>query len=123
MIEAMACGTPVLAYRAGAVVEVIDEGITGMIVDNLDQACIAAAQVASLDRRRVRRRFEERFTAHRMAKDYLRVYRSRFAAQPERIVNGGRCANGDELVIDVDQSTERKFGRPNHDESAAHDEA
>ena len=123
MIEAMACGTPVLAYRAGAVAEVIDEGITGMIVDNTDQARIAAAQVAKLDRRKVRRRFEERFTAHRMAKDYLRVYRGLFAAQPERMVSGGQRVNGDELVIDVDQRAERKFGRPNRHKSAAHDEA
>jgi glycosyltransferase involved in cell wall biosynthesis len=50
MIEAMACGTPVLAYRAGAVAEVIDEGITGMIVDNINQARIASVQVAALDR-------------------------------------------------------------------------
>jgi len=75
MIEAMACGTPVLAYRAGAVQEVIDEGITGMVVDNIDQALIASAQVAALDRRKVRRRYEERYTAHRMANDYVRVYR------------------------------------------------
>jgi glycosyltransferase involved in cell wall biosynthesis len=86
MIEAMSCGTPVLAYRAGAVSEVIDEGITGMIVDNIDQARIALVQVAALDRRKVRRRFEERFTARRMAKDYVRVYQSLayHAALPRR---------------------------------------
>src|SRR5271155_3280215 len=81
MIEAMACGTPVLAYRAGAVQEVIEEGITGMIVDNIDQARIASGQVAALDRRKVRRRFEERFTANRMAEDYIGVYR-RLVRQP-----------------------------------------
>ena len=108
MIEAMACGTPVLAYRAGAVAEVIDEGITGMIVDNLDQARIASVQVAALDRRKVRRRFEERFTATRMANDYVRVYRSlvRHAPHPARDivfdVNGGARMNGDELATDVD---------------------
>jgi glycosyltransferase involved in cell wall biosynthesis len=86
MIEAMSCGTPVLAYRAGAVSEVIDEGITGMIVDNIDQARIALVQVAALGRRKVRSRFEERFTAHRMAKDYVRVYQSLtyHAARPGR---------------------------------------
>ena len=108
MIEAMACGTPVLAYRAGAVPEVIDEGVTGMIVDNIDQARIALVQVAGLDRRKVRRRFEERFTARRMAKDYVRVYRGLVhrAAQvrgPKRIsANGGTRISGDELVSDVD---------------------
>jgi hypothetical protein len=54
---------------------VIDEGVTGMIVDNIDQVRIALVQVAALDRRRVRRRSEERFTARRMANDYIRVYR------------------------------------------------
>jgi glycosyltransferase involved in cell wall biosynthesis len=57
MIEAMSCGTPVLAYRAGSVPEIIDEGVTGMIVDNIDQARIALVQVAALDRRKVRSRF------------------------------------------------------------------
>jgi glycosyltransferase involved in cell wall biosynthesis len=108
MIEAMSCGTPVLAYRAGFVPEIIDEGVTGMIVDNIDQARIAMVQVAALDRRKVRSRFEERFTARRMAKDYVRVYRGllRHAAQPGRgtrhPVNGGAHVSGDELVNDVD---------------------
>jgi glycosyltransferase involved in cell wall biosynthesis len=105
MIEAMACGTPVLAYRAGAVPEVIDEGVTGMIVDNIDQARIALAQVAALDRRRVRRRFEERFTARRMANDYVRVYRSLVRRAAHRTAGIKRLANarivGDELVLDV----------------------
>jgi glycosyltransferase involved in cell wall biosynthesis len=108
MIEAMACGTPVLAYRAGAVPEVIDEGVTGMIVDNIDQACIASVQVAALDRHKVRRRFEERFTARRMANDYVRVYRGlvyRAAHSGRDIkfsINGGARIGGDELVSDVD---------------------
>ena len=108
MIEAMSCGTPILAYRAGSVPEIIDEGVTGMIVDNIDQARIALVQVAALDRRKVRSRFEERFTARRMAKDYVRVYRGlvRHAAQPGRgtrhPVNGGAHVSGDELVNDVD---------------------
>jgi glycosyltransferase involved in cell wall biosynthesis len=108
MIEAMSCGTPVLAYRAGSVPEIIDEGVTGMIVDDIDQARIALVQVAALDRRKVRSRFEERFTARRMAKDYVRVYRGllRHAAQPGRgtrhPVNGGAHVSGDELVNDVD---------------------
>ena len=77
MIEAMACGTPVLAFRCGSVPEIIDEGVTGMIVDGMEEAAIAALpQVIALDRRAVRRRFEERFSATRMAKDYVSVYRS-----------------------------------------------
>jgi glycosyltransferase involved in cell wall biosynthesis len=108
MIEAMACGTPVLAYRAGAVPEVVDEGITGMIVDNIDQARIASVQVAALDRRKVRRRFEERFTARRMATDYVRVYQSLVYHATQRgrstkyPVNGGARISGDELVSDAD---------------------
>ena len=108
MIEAMSCGTPVLAYRVGSVPEVIDEGVTGMIVDNIDQARIALVHVAALDRRKVRRRFEERFTARRMARDYVRVYRGLVgrAAQPgrgsKRPVNGGTRIGEDELFSDVD---------------------
>jgi glycosyltransferase involved in cell wall biosynthesis len=76
MIEAMACGTPVLAFRCGSVSEVIEEGVTGLIVDDIDEAISALPRVLTLDRRTVRRRFEERFSATRMAKDYLGVYRS-----------------------------------------------
>src|SRR6185312_8841518 len=67
MIEAMACGTPVLAFRHGSVPEVIDEGVTGYIVDDIESAVATIPRLLSLDRRRVRQRFEERFTATRMA--------------------------------------------------------
>src|SRR5262249_9520597 len=76
MIEAMACGTPVLAFRRGSVAEIIDEGVTGAIVDSPERAAQILPQVLALDRRKVRRRFEERFSVTRMAKDYLQVYRS-----------------------------------------------
>ena len=75
MIEAMACGTPVLAFRCGSVPEVIDDGVTGRVVDSEEEAIAALPAVLSYDRRAVRRRFEERFTAARMAEDYLGVYR------------------------------------------------
>jgi glycosyltransferase involved in cell wall biosynthesis len=74
MIEAMACGTPVLAFRKGAVPEVIDDGVTGYVVDTMDEAICALGGVLALDRSRVRRRYEERFSATRMAQDYLKVY-------------------------------------------------
>jgi len=74
MIEAMACGTPVLAFRAGSVPEVIDHGVTGMIVDSVEVAVAAMPRVLGLDRAAVRRRFEERFTAKRMALEYVSVY-------------------------------------------------
>jgi glycosyltransferase involved in cell wall biosynthesis len=76
MIEAMACGTPVLAFRCGSVEEIVEPGVTGAIVASVDEAVRALPRVLALGRRRVRRRFEQRFTATRMAKDYLAVYRS-----------------------------------------------
>jgi glycosyltransferase involved in cell wall biosynthesis len=76
LIEAMACGTPVLAFRCGSVPETVDHGVTGLIVESMEEAIAALPRVMGLDRRAVRRRFEERFTATRMAKDYLSVYRS-----------------------------------------------
>ena len=81
MIEAMACGTPVLAFRHGSVPEIIDDGITGRIVDTVAEAIVALPEVLALDRRAVRRRFEERFLAARMAKDYGRVYRALLNAE------------------------------------------
>jgi glycosyltransferase involved in cell wall biosynthesis len=76
MIEAMACGTPVLAFRHGSVPEIIDPGVTGHIVDSMDEAAKALSRVLALDRHGVRQRFDERFSATRMAKDYLSVYRA-----------------------------------------------
>ena len=83
MIEAMACGTPVLAFRNGAVSEVIDEGVTGHVVDSMDEAICHAWGVLALDRGRVRQRFEERFTGQRMAQDYVKIY-ERLIGDPER---------------------------------------
>ena len=76
MIEAMACATPVLAFRRGSVPEIIDDGVTGLTVDDVEEAVRVLPRLLSLDRRTVRQRFEERFTATRMAKDYLSVYRA-----------------------------------------------
>jgi glycosyltransferase involved in cell wall biosynthesis len=75
MIEAMACGTPVLAFRRGSVPEVIDDGITGNVVESEQEAIAALPAILSYDRRAVRQRFEERFTATRMAEDYVSAYR------------------------------------------------
>jgi glycosyltransferase involved in cell wall biosynthesis len=76
LIEAMSCGTPVLAFCRGSVPEVVDDGVTGIIVDSMDDALRMLPRVIALDRRAVRRRFEERFSAERMAKEYLAAYRS-----------------------------------------------
>ena len=73
-IEAMACGTPVVAFRQGSVPEIIEPGLTGAIVESEDAAVEALAAVATLDRGRIRQRFEERFSAERMARDYVALY-------------------------------------------------
>jgi glycogen synthase len=75
MIEAMASGTPVIAFRAGSVPEVIEDGVTGFIVDSEEEAVRAVGFVGKLNRREVRRTFEKRFTARRMADDYVDIYR------------------------------------------------
>jgi glycosyltransferase involved in cell wall biosynthesis len=75
MIEAMACGTPVLAFRCGSISEVIEDGVTGKVVDSEQEAVAALPELLSYDRRAVRQRFDERFTATRMTKDYVSTYR------------------------------------------------
>jgi glycosyltransferase involved in cell wall biosynthesis len=75
MIEAMACGAPVIAFNRGSVAEIVEDGVTGFIVEDETSAAGAVRDVASLSRRTIRRKFEERFTARRMADDYLRLYR------------------------------------------------
>ena len=81
MVEAMACGTPVIAFGAGSVPEVVEPGITGFIVGSEKEAAVAVELAAALDRGTVRRRCEARFSARRMAEDYLAIY-ARLAAQP-----------------------------------------
>ena len=80
MIEAMACGTPVIAYRSGSVPEVVEDGVTGFIVENEEQAVRAVGDLGRLDRRKVRARFEERFSADRMARAYESAYRGLISA-------------------------------------------
>jgi glycosyltransferase involved in cell wall biosynthesis len=74
MIEAMACGTPVIAFNCGSVPEVMDDGVTGFIVNNIDEAVAAVAQVPTLDRAKVRATFDRRFVSRRMAEDYVNLY-------------------------------------------------
>ena len=95
MIEAMACGTPVIAFRRGSVPEVIDHGVTGFIVDDEEQAMQAIKHVPELDRTRVRTGFERRFTSRRMAEDYVRHYqllleKSPISAGPLVVENDAR---------------------------------
>ena len=76
MIEAMSCGTPVIAWPNGSVPEIVDHGVTGLIVNSIEEAADAVPQAMRLDRAGVRRRFDERFSAARMARAYLAVYRT-----------------------------------------------
>ena len=81
MIEAMACGTPVIAYNYGAVPEVLEHGVSGFIVNSEEQALAAIARLDALDRRTVRAAFDRRFTAHAMARSYLDVYADLIASR------------------------------------------
>ncbi len=74
MIESMACGTPVIAFEAGSVPEVIDDGVTGFIVHSEDEAVAALGRLNELDRTQVRATFDRRFTSRRMAEDYVNLY-------------------------------------------------
>lgn len=79
-IEALACGTPVLAYRRGSVPEVIEDGVTGFICEGVPGMAAAVERLDTIDRRRCRRAFEERFTVERMARDYVALYEQLIAA-------------------------------------------
>jgi len=85
MIEAMACGTPVIAFNRGSVPEIIDEGVTGFIVEDEAGAIGAVDRLPNLSRAGIRERFEERFTARRMALDYLAAYRTLIDAAVPRL--------------------------------------
>jgi glycosyltransferase involved in cell wall biosynthesis len=84
MIEALACGTPVIAYGRGSVPEVLEDGVTGWIVAGRDDAIQAIAQVSTLSRRRCRQTFEERFSATQMTQDYLRIYQQLLEPRTKR---------------------------------------
>lgn len=85
MIEAIACGTPVIAWACGSVPEVLEDGVTGRIVDSLDAAVAALRDVAGYDRRRIRETFEQRFSAEAMARGYLELYRQLLAQRDEAV--------------------------------------
>lgn len=83
MIEALACGTPVIAWPRGAVPEIIDPGKTGFIVEEIDQAVQAVEKLQNIDRKQCRQVFEEKFSAKRMAEDYLRIYQKLIGIKEE----------------------------------------
>ena len=82
MIEAMACGTPTIAFNCGSVPEIMQEGLTGCIVDDMDQAVAAVEKIASIERTACRNVFEKRFTSTRMAEQYADVYQSMITGTP-----------------------------------------
>ena len=86
MIEAMACGCPVIAMRCGSVPEVMDDGVTGFIVDTVDEAIAACGRLGELDRTAVRRQFEKRWTSRRMAEDYLDIYEQLISAKSDAVL-------------------------------------
>ena len=101
MIEAMSCGTPVVAWKNGSVAEVMDDGVSGRIVESIEEAIAAVDEVVAMDRSCVRERFEQRYTAERMARDYVDIY--------QRLI-AGRSAEGGGFMLSLDGS----------DKSAAH---
>ncbi len=82
MIEAMACGLPVIAFPGGSVREIIDDGMTGFVVDNVEDAADAVRRIDQFDRRQCRKTFEQRFTARRMASQYVDTYHRLIAGRP-----------------------------------------
>jgi glycosyltransferase involved in cell wall biosynthesis len=89
MIEALACGTPVIAFRCGSVPEVVTDGVSGFIVDTVEEAAAAVRRAATLDRAKIRVDFERRFTAERMAREYLEIYRALATNRAESAVIRG----------------------------------
>jgi glycosyltransferase involved in cell wall biosynthesis len=100
MIESMACGTPVVAFNNGSVPEVLEDGVTGYIVNSEDEAVGALRDIRSLDRDRIRAEFEHRFTAQHMAQNYLKLYSRliRNHAQPPMLLPDALLAKGQTLV-------------------------
>ena len=100
MIEAMACGTPVIAYRRGSVPEVIEENVSGILVNTIEEAVAAVRRIQNLERVRGRAEFERRFTAERMARDYVGIYRQLLAgrSRPAKVTMLNRTHDGWEAV-------------------------
>jgi glycosyltransferase involved in cell wall biosynthesis len=111
MIEAMACGTPVIAWRNGSVPEVMEDGVTGFIVEGVDEAVQAIEKLASFDRRQCRQVFERRFTADRMANDYANIYEQFLEKGSD---NGFRYAAllNQQRLISLVRETSKAIARP-----------
>jgi glycosyltransferase involved in cell wall biosynthesis len=101
LIEALACGTPVLAYRRGSIPEIIEDGTTGFVCEGVDELTTAIHRIPEIDRRQCRQTFEERFSVERMAQDYLRVYRHTLGSTYEREAEAGSFSPLPALSIGV----------------------
>jgi glycosyltransferase involved in cell wall biosynthesis len=98
MIEAMACGTPVIAFRRGSVPEVLQHGLSGFVVDDEAGAIAALSQIRAFDRRQVRGAFESRFVVRRMTQSYLRIYEELISGCPSTLHHTARTGTGVRLV-------------------------
>jgi glycosyltransferase involved in cell wall biosynthesis len=94
LIEALACGTPVLAYRRGSIPEIIEDRVTGFVCEGLDEMTVAIQRIPEIDRRRCRWSFEQRFTGERMAQDYLKVYERALEKTGNKEADSTRLASG-----------------------------
>jgi glycosyltransferase involved in cell wall biosynthesis len=108
MIEAMACGTPVLGFRCGSVPEIIDDNVTGRVVASVEEAVRLLPQVIRLDRRAVRRRFGERFSATRMATDYLSVYQQLSQSAKRGLAPRGLPLGGNVIALPAKIGTQHR---------------
>jgi glycosyltransferase involved in cell wall biosynthesis len=99
MIEAMACGTPVIAFRRGSVSEIVEESRSGFVVDTVEEAVNAVARIDTLSRAATRKCFERRFTVERMTQDYVQIYRELTDTRAER--RHRRSLNGDDRPLHV----------------------
>jgi glycosyltransferase involved in cell wall biosynthesis len=113
MIEAMACGTPVIAYREGSVPEVVEDGVTGFVVDDLDMAVEAVEKLGGLSRARVRQAFETRFSAERMARDYVAVYERLVQPRDYDAIRGASVIQG---MADSTHESPARAGAPGHED-------
>ena len=119
MIKSMACGVPVIAWRKGSVSEVIEHGLTGMIVDSEDEAVRAVKRASMLNRLRIRQRFEERFTAERMANDYLALYEQAADRDPRAVTCRERLADTRRACRSWDSGHQQRSWRETRDERYA----
>ena len=97
MIEAMACGTPVLAFNRGSVPEIIEDGKTGIVVQSKDEAIKKLPYLLDLDRRRIRREFERRFSAQRMARDHIGLYQELLKDEREGAFQSDAIGNAQQI--------------------------